>query len=67
MVAYGKYVHHEIVGITTDGERFGLLLKGGSKAGDNAGKNIFVSDETASKILSRYPGLVDEIVAKIIE
>jgi len=67
MVVDGKYIHHEIVGITTDGERFGLLLKGGSKAGKNAGKNIFVSDETASSILSRYPGLVDEIVAKIIQ
>jgi hypothetical protein len=67
MVAGGKYVHHEIVGITTDGKRFGLLLKGGSKAGESAGKLSLVSNETASDILSRYPGLVDEIVAKIIE
>lgn len=67
MVTGGKYDHHEILGITTDGERFGLLLKGGSKAGDNAGKSFLVSDETASEVLSRYPGLVDEIVAKIID
>ncbi len=67
MVADGPYVHHEILGITTDGEKFSLLVRGTEKAGKNAGKNFFVSDETASSILSRYPGLVDEIVAKIIQ
>jgi len=42
-------------------QRFGLVVQ------DKEGVRKIVSNESAAEILSRYPGLVDEIVAKIIQ